>query len=253
MRATVRRVAVLAMLAGAIGCAGKQAVVLKGADEYFAEGKRALDKKHYPEAIEKLQRVVTNYPGATVVGDAQFYLAEAHFRSKDYVNAVFEYQRLLDNYPSSAHVAEAQYQIGEASYQQRRRPELDQKETLDALNQFRRFLDDNPDSPLAERARQRVADCRAQLGHKLYLGGRLYQRQKHPEAAESVFREVMRAYPDTPWYYEALYQIGEIALAKEDAAQARACWREVVQDAKDQELVRKARTRLSALEAPPGG
>lgn len=235
------------------GCSNKQAVTLKGAEEYLAEGQKALEKKRYPEAIEKLQRVVTNYPGASVVGDAQFLLAEAHFRSKEYVNAVFEYQRLLDSYPSSKWAEEAQYKIGEAYFQQRRRPELDQKETLDAINQFRRFLDDSPDSPLAEQARQRIATCRGQLARKLYLGAQLYYRQDRFEAAAQVYREVVRGYPDTPWYYEALAQLGEIASRNKDLTQARAYWQEVLQDGKDEELAKQVRKRMTELERQPGG
>ncbi len=242
---------ILLLAAGlAWGCSSKQATTLKGDEVYFAEGQKALQKKRYLEAVEKFQRLVSNYPGSPLVADAQYYLAEAYFRSEDYVNAVFEYQRLVDAYPASQWLDEAQFQIAESYFRQRRRPELDQKETDEALTHFRLFLEDHPDSPLVEEARQRIAACRGQLAHKIYLNARLYHRQGYLEAAAMIYQQVMQDFPDTEWYYEALAQLGEVALEKKDPAQARSCWEEVARDTEDEEL--RARVKKRLAEEIPG-
>ena len=244
--------AMLFAWAAASGCAGSKPAQVKGADVYFEEGMKALKKKHCVEATEKFQRLVNNFPGSRLVPDAQYYLAESYFCSGDYVNAVFEYQRLIDVYPSSQWVDEAQFKIGESYYRQLRRPELDQKETYQALNYFRDFIADNPDSPLVETARRRIADCRERLAHKQYLNARLYQRQGYLKAAEMTYEELMRDYPDTSWYYHALLRMGEIARARHDLEKARLYWEQIERECGDAALKEKASEKLDKLRTARG-
>ena len=132
-------------------------------------------------------------------------------------------------------------------------PELDQKETVEALNSYRRFIEDYPDSPLVLRAQGRIGDCRTLLAHKSYLSARLYHRQSYLDAALMGYREVEGNYPDTPWYWEALLQMGEIAKKqKKNPWRARAYWDEVWQQAPDDELQKRAKEKLDGLPQPAG-
>ena len=197
------------------------------------------------DAVEELQRVVNNFPGSRFAPDAQYHLAEAYFCSKDYVNAVFEYQRLIDTYPSSEWVADAQYKIAESYFKQSRRAELDQAETRNALDHYRAFLEDNPQSPLADKARERISQCRGKLARKLLLAARLYRRQGYLEAARRYYKQVLTDYPETEVYYDALFAMGEIALAEGDREAARKDWAEVARDTGDADLRKKAGKRLA--------
>ena len=134
-------------------CASTPPEKLQGADYYFEEGQKAMEKDRCLEASEHFKRLVSNFPGSHRVAEAQFLLAEAHFCNRDWVNAAFEYQRIVDIYPSSEWAVEAQFKVGESYFKQLRRPELDQKETFEALTAFRNFIEDNPDAPLVEQAR----------------------------------------------------------------------------------------------------
>ncbi len=241
---------VLAMGSSSIDTPAPKASPAVAADPNFAEGKKALEKKRYLEAVEKFQQLVGSYPGSTLVADAQYLLAEAYFRNDDYVNAVFEYQRLVDSYPSSEWVDESQFQIAESYYQQRRRPELDQKETNDALVHYRLFIDDNPMSPLVEQARQRIEECRSLLAHKLFLGGRLYQRQGHLDAATTLYQKLLQDFPDTSWYWEAVAALGEVAVEKKDLLVARARWEEVLRESRDEKLKLRVQEHLAQIKVP---
>lgn len=233
-------------------CASSKSSRLQGADAYFEEGRESLEHKRCVEAVEKFQRLVNNFPGSPRVPDAQYYLAEAYFCSEDYVNAVFEYQRLLDTYPSSEWLDEAQFKIAESYFKQVRRPELDQKETREALNYFRFFIEDNPGSPLVEVAQERVVECRSRLAQKQYLSGRLYQHQGHLEAARMAYEEVVRDYPDTPWYYHSLLQLGELAAARGEIDQAQLYWAEVVRDSEEEGLRQQAQEGLIEMQEVGG-
>ena len=236
-----------------VACASTPPEKLQGADYYFEEGQKAMEKNRCLEASEHFKRLVSNFPGSRRVAEAQFLLAEAHFCNHDWVNAAFEYQRIVDIYPSSEWAVEAQFKIGESYFKQLRRPELDQKETFEALTAFRNFVDDHADSPLVEQARQRIVECRSRLAQKQYLSGRLYHKQGHLDAAKMTYEEVLREYPDvSEWYYTTLFRMGEIAHAQGDVDLAVRYWKEVLQDSGDPELVEDVQKHLSGLSQSPG-
>ncbi len=244
---------ILLVAVGLAACASTTPEKLQGADYYYKEGQKAMDKKRCIQASEHFQRLVSNFPGSQRVAEAQFMLAEAYFCSEDWVNAAFEYQRIVDIYPSSEWVTESQFKIGESYYRQLRRPELDQKETFEALNAFRYFIEDHPGSPRVEDARQRIADCRDRLAQKQYLSARLYHRQGHLDAAKITYEEVLRDYPDaSKWYYTTLFRMGEIAQAQGDVDLAVRYWKEVLQDSDDQQLNEDVQKYLSSLSETTG-
>ena len=234
-------------------CASTRPEKLQGADYYFEEGQKAMEKNRCLEASEHFKRLVSNFPGSRLVAEAQFLLAEAHFCNRDWVNAAFEYQRIVDIYPSSEWAVEAQFKVGESYFKQLRRPELDQKETFEALTAFRNFIEDNLDSPLVEQARQRIAECRSRLAQKQYLSGRLYHKQGYFDAAKMIYEEVLREYPDVgEWYYTTLFRMGEIARTQGDVDLAVRYWKEVLQDSGEPELVEDVQKHLSGLSQSPG-
>jgi outer membrane protein assembly factor BamD len=248
----MKYLAIFALSLGLSACASTTPEKLKGAEHYFSEGQKAMGKNRCIEASEQFQRLVSNFPGSQRVAEAQFMLAEAYFCSEDWINSGFEYQRIVDIYPSSEWVTESQFKIGEAYFRQLRRAELDQKETFEALTAFRHFIEDHPDSPRVEDARQRIVDCRNLLAQKQYESGHLYHRQGHLDAAKITYEEVLRNYPDTDWYWTTLFRMGEIARAQDDVDLAVRYWKEVLQNSEDEELVKDVQKHLSNLDESAG-
>jgi len=234
------------------GCGGPKTTPLKGDQTLFEEGQKAMDKKRYPKAQEKFKRLVSNYPGSSLVCDAQYRLGESYFLVKDFVNSTFEYQRLVEAYPGCGWAADARFKIAESHFLQRRRVDLDQKETQDALIHYRRFLEDFPDSPLAEKARKRIIDSRTRLAEKLYGAGKLYQRQSHFEAARLSYKDVLRNFPDTIWYYHTLLRLTEIAVKEDHPDEARNYLEEAIQESQDEEVAKEAKELVKKLGLAPG-
>jgi outer membrane protein assembly factor BamD len=211
-------------------------------------GQKDLQRRRYLQAVESFQRVVNTFPGYARVADAQYYLAEAYFGMEEYVSAVFEYQRLVDTYPSSPWRDRAQFMIGESYFEQSRRAELDQKETRDALAAYRTFIEENPDSPLAEKAQDRIAAGRERLARKEFLAARLYHRQGHLEAARLVYEQLLQDYPDTGWYWHGLAELGQVARAEGSLDEARRRWAEVLEGCPEEDLLEEVRDWLARLE-----
>ena len=94
------------------GCTAGKAKLGSTVDEQFQLAKREYDKGKYFNSIESFQRVIFNFPGATVVDTAQYYLAHSYYGNKEYELAAVEFNRLLVNYPRSAFTDDAQYMVG---------------------------------------------------------------------------------------------------------------------------------------------
>lgn len=229
------------------GCGGPKTTPLKGDETLFEEGQNAMDKKRYPQAQEKFKRLVSNYPGSSLVCDAQYRLGDSYFLVQDFVNAVFEYGRLVDAYPTCSWAPDARFKIAESYFLQRRSAELDQKETHDALIQYRRFIDDFPDSPLTVKARERIVESRSGLAEKLYGAGNLYQRQNHFVAARLTYQDVLRNYPDTIWYNWTQLRLAEIAVEEEKLDEARTYLEEILQESSDDKMLKEAGELLNEL------
>ena len=239
------------LLAAAVlaGCAGRTAEQLQGADYYYDEGLEDFEKGRYLKAVDNFQRVVSNYPGYAEIAEAQYYLAESYFHLEDFVSAVFEYERLVDTYPSSPRRVDAEYKIGESWFEQARRPELDQAETYKALAAYRRFIEDNPGTPLAADAEERIRQCRERLAKKDFLAARLYERQGHLDAARMTYEQMVRAYPDTGWYWRGLARIGRIHSRQGRPDEARDVWEQVLSGAGDEKLLEDVREWMADQKA----
>jgi outer membrane protein assembly factor BamD len=245
----------LALAALLTACAAKKPPELRGADHYFEKGTADYDRGRYLDAVESFQRIVSNFPGHARVAEAQWLLAQSYFGLEEYVNAAFEYERLVDIYPSSQWRDDAQFMIGESYYEQSRRAELDQTETYQALAAFRRFIEDNPASERLAEARQRIVDGRAKLAKKEFLAGRLYHRQGYLKSARMAYEQLLNAYPETPWYWRGLAQLGDVARLEGELDEARGHWQEVLDaagsdevDAKTVETIREWMAELATPE-----
>ncbi len=231
------------------GCAGKTPPQLMGADFYYEEGMKHFEKGRHLRAVDSFQRVLSNYPGYAEVAEAQYYLAESYFQLEEFVSAVFEYERLVDTYPSSPRRVEAEYKIGESHFEQSRRADLDQAETYQALAAYRRFIEDNPGSPVVADARGRIAECRERLAEKDFLAARLYHRQGHLDAAKMTYEQMVRAYPDTDWYWHGLARLGRIHSRQGRPDEAQALWEEVLSGSGDEDLLEDVRGWMDEQDA----
>lgn len=192
------------------GCGGPKLNPYATADEQFASAKKEYDKEHYLKAVEGFQRVIFNYPGATVVDTAQFYLGMSYLNNKEYELAAVEFQRLMTNYPMSDYADHAQYLAGVCFYKNTpKNYALDQEDLKKAILVLEDFILENPDSPLAQDARDDIREGYTKLARKEYENGILYFKMYDFKAAEIYFQYVIDNYTDTDYAPLALFKLAE--------------------------------------------
>ncbi|MDA0748201.1 MAG: outer membrane protein assembly factor BamD [bacterium] len=186
------------------GCAQNR-YRMPSAERYYEEAKIALSKKKCWNAQQLYRNLLGDFPGSHLVDEAQFGLGNAAVCSEDYVTAVFEYERLLNEFPTSPYVDEARYQIGMCYYYQSRDVHHDQSETQQAIREFRRFIEDYPNSELVPQTEKRILELRKKMAAKKLMIARNYLQWKNPVSAEKYCAIIQSEFMDIDVTREARF------------------------------------------------
>ncbi len=196
----------LALLAGCGKSVKKKEM---GPDAYFEYAKQKFDKGDYLDAVTEFTVITLRYSGDPIVDDAQYYLAESHFKQKEYLIAISEYRKLINDYPQSLYRVLAQFKIGLAYYKLSLRPELDQEYTRQGIRAFQEFLEENPNHELKDKATEYIAKLREKLAKKQMIGATTYRKMGIYDAALIYYDLILEKYYDTSYAPEAHYWKGE--------------------------------------------
>ena len=180
------------------------------ADAYFEYAKAKFDKGDYLDAITEFTVITLRFSNDPVVDDAQYYLAESHFKQKEYLIAVSEYQKLINDYPQSTYAVLAQFKTGLSYYNISSRPELDQEYTKKAIRSFQTFAEEHPEHELTANGEELIQKMRGKLAKKLYTNATTYRKMGENEAALVYFDIFLEKYYDTTFAPDAYYWKSEI-------------------------------------------
>jgi len=198
------------------GCSG-QKTELSATDiqQTFERGMTYFEKKNWLKAEEVFTFIIYNDPAGEWADDAQFYLAESHFKRDEFLLAINEYDRLLSRMPNSELVEEATWRKAEAYVELSPDYRLEPAMTEKALRVLFEFLDYYPESVHREPAEVHIRELRDKLARKYFESAELYSVMGEYESAVVYYESVLEEYPDTQYALlsdlgraEALFQIG---------------------------------------------
>lgn len=192
------------------GCASHSPPQGASAEEMYAWACRKLEEGDTEEAIAGFKRLIFEHPGSQYLDDARFGLAEAYYKQGDHILATSEYKGLIRDFPSSPFADDSQYKAALCYFKLSPRPQLDQKYTYQAIEEFKVFLEEYPQSRLVPQAKQRLGQLRNKLAEKAYRNGLLYYKMGNYQAARIYYRIVLEEYGETDWVDDAHYGLGEI-------------------------------------------
>ena len=125
---------------------------------------------------------------------------------------------------------------------------MDQENTLLAIDDFNRFIDNYPRHELVAEAQKYIDELRAKLAYKDYKAAELYRKLKKYESALLYYRIVIRDNPRTIWAYEARYGMGLIYLKQGNFEKAREMFKFLINTNMNEDLKNKALKKLSDIE-----
>lgn len=115
-----------------------------------------MKRGHYKKAIAGFRGFIKKYPGSSLNGNAQYWVAEAHYVNRNFKTAISEYGKVLSRHPKNTKVSDATLKLGYSYYE------------IKSWNKARKFLlqakQKYPGSRAAKLATQRLQKMKKE-GH----------------------------------------------------------------------------------------
>lgn len=189
------------VLAGLASC-GEYNKVLKSTDiNYkFEYAKKAYDNRKYMQAITLLQDIQNPMRGTENGEDAIFLLAMSYFENKDYMNSGVYFKNYYQRYPKGKYTELARFYSGYGYYLDSPDPQLDQTNTVKAMEELQGFLDYFPKSDKAGIAQNAIFEMQDKLTLKELQNAQLYYnlgnfRGNNYESCIITSKNALKDYP----------------------------------------------------------
>jgi tol-pal system protein YbgF len=142
---------ILLVLTFSIGCGKREKVF--SAREYFDQGAEYFRERSFALGALEFQKVLEKYPESEWADNAQFGLGLIYEELGDYQKAVEELGKVVINYPKGDKASNALFGTGEI-YERRL------KNNSQAIETYRKLVDNYPGSRWAPMARERIERLR---------------------------------------------------------------------------------------------
>lgn len=188
----------------------------------FEKAMGQFESENYTEAARAFEVVISIGRGTDIGRDAQFYLAESHFKNRRYLIAASEYRRYVQFHPNSARRADAEFREALCYYHLSPRYRLDQTYTNNAIDRFRLYEARYPNSERRELAVDYISELRTKLAQREFNAAEFYMRIGRYNSAAIYYGLVKDQYPETVWAERAqVKQIEAYIVYAENSIPAR--------------------------------
>lgn len=168
------------------------------AREYFEAGK-------YVKTTELLSQLIPRFRGSVEAEELNWLNAQSFYLMKDYYSAGTYYKSFIEQYPYGKFTEEASFLSAFCDYKISPRAELDQENTINAIEGFNLFMRRYSDSPRIEECKNYIDELQERLVEKSYLSARLYYDMKQYKSAVTALTNSLRDYSDTKFREEMMF------------------------------------------------
>lgn len=189
-------------------------------EDRLAYAIRLYDREDSEEAIKEFESIILQYPGSSIVDDAQYYLAKTRFQREEYILAAYQFSKLIKGMPSSEFLADAQYMLADCYYELSPFYALDQKYTKHAIEEFQIFIDLFPLNEKVPIAEGKIKELNEKLAKKEFEDALIYEKLEFYNAAIIYYNNVMEVYHDTKYAPLALFNKINLLVARKRDTEA---------------------------------
>jgi outer membrane protein assembly factor BamD len=174
------------------------------------------------EAIKEFEAIILQYPGSSIMDDAQYYLAMTRYQREEYILAAYQFSKLIKSMPSSEFLANSQFMLAECYYNLSPQFTLDQKYTKKAIEEYQAFVDFFPLNEKAAEADAKIKELNEKLAKKEFDEARIYTKLEYYNAAIIYYNNIMEVYHDTEYAPLSLYSKINVLILKKREKEALA-------------------------------
>ncbi len=236
----MRRILLILPLVMMMISCGEYTKVLKSRDvDYkFEYARKAYDKGQYVQAATILQDLITPLRGTAKGEDALFLLGMSHYENKDYLNSAVYFKTYFTRYPKGKYAELAKFYNGYGYYLDSPDPQLDQSNTVKAIEELESFLDYFPRSDRVTIAQNAIFEMQDKLTLKELQTAQLYYNLgnfmgNNYESAIIVSQNALKNYPYSKYKedFELLILKSKFQEAKQSVNERQAIrYRDVVDE-----------------------
>ena len=166
--------------------------------EVFNRGKELMQKRKYQDARQWFRVLEAHAPNSAFFSEAKLKIADSYFfdRMATYIEASVEYKSFLTHFPNHPMADYATYQYGMCFFTEIERADRDQTSTYTAFTEFTSLIDKYPNSPYANKAKEKIDLCQLRLAdHDFYVGYYYFRRGRgFEQSAELRLKRVLNNY-----------------------------------------------------------
>jgi outer membrane protein assembly factor BamD len=163
---------------------------LAKADEYYA-------KKKYSNARVLYEQLFPAFKGQALFEELYYKYAFSHYYDKMYPEAEQLFKGFLEFFPNSVHAEEVDYMRAYSFYKQSPKLELEQVNTLKAINMMQTFINQHIGSPRVKDANAVIDEGRAKLELKEEREAQLFYNLGQYRAAGIAFNNIINSFPES--------------------------------------------------------
>lgn len=175
------------------------------AKEKYDAAIRYYEKRDHYRAGLLLEEVLPLIRGTKEYEVASFYYAYCHYHQNQLALAASYFQRFYENFRASKFAEEARYMYVKSLYKDVAPYNLDQANTIEAINATQSYLNAYANSEYMEECNKILQELRLKLEKKAYENARLYHKIGYYQAAIVAFTNFRKEFPDSQFAEDALY------------------------------------------------
>ena len=197
-----RRLLLILSLVVLLTACGEYSKVMKSPDYNlkYDYAKKAFENKKYTQAYTILSDLVPIFKGTEKGEECLYLLGLSYYENKDYLNSGSYFKQYYTQYPKGQFTELARYYAGYGYYLDSPEPQLDQSETIKAIEELQAFLDYFPKSDKVGIAQNAIFELQDKLVLKELENAELYYNLgsylgNNYESAVITAKNALKAYP----------------------------------------------------------
>ena len=163
------------------------------------------EKGDFFRAGTLLEDLIPLLKGRPEAEKAQFYFANTNYKQRNYVMSAFYFKTFTDTYPNSEYAQEASYLHAKSLFLDSPGYELDQTNTVSALESIQDFLNRYPDSKFRAETEGMSQELQKKLDSKAFESARLYYQLRYNQAAVVALTNFQLNYPASSYIEQAAF------------------------------------------------
>lgn len=235
-------------------CRGKKTEIspdeISSDENLYNQGEKYI-KKDPERARLYFRQVIDSFPKSFYAQRAKLAIADSYFQMGDegsMILAASEYREFITLFPFSPSAPYAQYQIAMTFYKKILRPGRDPTKTRQALEEFKRVVNNYPTSEEANSAREKIIDCEERLAeHNLNIGKYYYKTNALVSAVKRL-REIMTQFPNFSKMDRVYFYLGDSYFKGKNYQQSIPYFTKLISDFPQSKFVKKAQKKLEEIE-----